>query len=72
MALQSDGLNQTTLAMSALFACLAKAMSEHGSIVLSDFQKNLEEAYNEVREGPDNIGAMEALKWTNEILKTIR
>lgn len=68
-----EGLDQTRLALAALAAAFAKALGESDSTFSSRFSSALHAVYDEVREGPaSNIGAMETLKWTQELMKQIK
>ncbi|MGK2941005.1 MAG: hypothetical protein ACSLFJ_04925 [Immundisolibacter sp.] len=70
MADQEEHPNQTRLALAALAACIAKTLGESDLSFVPRLEKHLEAAYYSFRDTtPVNIGVMETLNWTREILR---
>lgn len=65
----TEKVDQVRLSIAAVAAALAKAMEESNPGFVEAFKRKLVDAYSVVREGPmDNLGAMETLKWTRELI----
>ena len=65
-----DPVDQGRLALATLAACFVKTFSESDAHFVDRLEKHLGEAYNQLREMPaPNVGAMEALKWTREMIQ---
>lgn len=70
MSSQEENPNQTRLALATLTACIAKTLGESDSTFLPRLEKHLEAAYYSFRDTtPVNVGVMETLNWTREILR---
>ena len=65
-----DPVDQGRLALATLAACFVKTFSASDAQFADSFEKHLGEAYNQLREMPaSNIGAMETLRWTREMIR---
>lgn len=65
-----DPVDQGRLALATLAACFVKTFSESDAHFAERFDKHLREAYEQLREMPaSNVGAMETLKWTSEMIR---
>lgn len=70
MSSKEENPNQTRLALATLTACIAKTFGESDSTFLIRLEKHLEDAYYYFRDTtPVNIGVMETLTWTREIIR---
>jgi hypothetical protein len=69
-AKRGDPVDQGRLALATLAACFVKTFSESDSQFADRFEKYLSEAYDQLGDMPvSNVGAMETLKWTREMLR---
>lgn len=65
-----DPVDQGRLALATLAACFVKTFSESDSQFADRFEKYLSDAYDQLGDMPvSNVGAMETLKWTREMLR---
>jgi hypothetical protein len=72
MAKKKAQVHQTRLAVAALAACIIEALGEEDENMRVRFERALERAYAHLRDSTaDNLGAMETLSWTKEILRKL-
>ena len=70
MADPLDDQAQTRLAVAALFAALAQTLREQDESFPSRFEENVDRIYHQMKNYESvPIQAMEALRWTNELVR---
>jgi hypothetical protein len=70
MATQLGDQDQTRLALACLFASLAQTLGEQDKAFVPKFEQHLGRMYAQVKDYPSGPkGALEALRWTAEMLK---
>ena len=67
---QEENPNHARMALATLVACIAKTLNESDQSFVPRLEKHLEDAYYYYRDTTAvNIGVMETLKWTSDLLK---
>lgn len=66
--------DQTRLAIASLAACTAVALGESQESFLPRFEEAMKEVWHHLRDESTvaNVGAMETLKWTHELIQVLQ